>query len=152
MTKTLFFDLETNGLDTSLIHCLVIVDENDKEFTFTGNDILKGTKLLTDNLIVGHNCIGYDLPVLNKLLNYSHKRELVHDTLCLSRLIYPDIANSVDVKLLVRGTISKSVVGKHSLKSWGERLQFKKIDYQQNNPDAFEKFDEKMLEYCIQEV
>jgi DNA polymerase-1 len=152
MTKTLFFDIETNGLDPSLIHCLVIIDENDKEFTFTGNDIPNGTKLLTDNLIVGHNCIGYDLPVLNKLLNYSHKRELVHDTLCLSRLIYPDIANSVDVKLLVRGTISKNSVGKHSLKSWGERLQFQKLDYQQNNPDAFEKFDEKMLEYCIQDV
>lgn len=152
MNKTLFFDIETNGINPSRIHCLVIIDENDKEFIFTEKDILKGTELLANNLIVGHNCIGYDLPVLNRLLNYSHKKELVHDTLCLSRLIYPDITNSVDMVLLAGSKISTNVVGKHSLASWGERIQYKKLEYKKNDPKAFEVFDEEMLKYCVRDV
>lgn len=149
--KTLFFDIETDGLDPSVIHCLVIND-GEKEIPYVGKEIPKGIELLANNLIVGHNCIGYDLPVLKKLFSYTHENGLVHDTLCLSRLIYPDITNSVDVKLLARGLINRNSVGKHSLKSWGERLQFKKLDYAQNNPKAFEKFNDQMLEYCIQDV
>lgn len=146
MKQTLIFDIETNGLNPSVVHCLVINDGN-KTIPFVGNEIPKGIELLADNLIVGHNVIGYDLPVLNKLYNYSHKRELVHDTLCLSRLIYPDIANSVDVKKSWRE--DKTVCGKHNLKAWGTRLGFPKMDFEVSN---FEKFTPEMLEYCIRDV
>ena len=33
-----------------------------------------------------------------------------------------------------------------------QNLFKKQVEVLQNNPDAFEKFDEKMLEYCIQDV
>jgi hypothetical protein len=148
MKQTLIFDIETDGFNPSVVHCLVI--NNGKEtLSFVGNQIPKGIELLADNLIVGHNVIGYDLPVLKKLYNYSHKKELVHDTLCLSRLIYPDIANSVDVRLLARGVIDQSVSGKHNLKAWGKRLGFPKMDFCVSN---FAKFTPEMLEYCIRDV
>ena len=149
MKQPIIFDIETNGLNPSKVHCLVL-QKDGKEISFVGRDIPKGIDLLADNLIVGHNVIKYDLPVLKRLYNYSHSPELVHDTLCLSRLIYPDIANSVDFKLLASDRIEKSSVGKHSLKAWGQRLNFHKGDFAEVN--TFDVFTPQMLEYCIQDV
>ena len=149
MKQPIIFDIETDGLNPSKVHCLVL-QKDGKEISFVGRDIPKGIDLLADNLIVGHNVIKYDLPVLKRLYNYSHSPELVHDTLCLSRLIYPDIANSVDFKLLASDRIEKSSVGKHSLKAWGQRLNFHKGDFAEVN--TFDVFTPQMLEYCIQDV
>jgi DNA polymerase I len=149
MKQPIIFDIETNGLNPSKVHCLVL-QKDGKEISFVGRDIPKGIDLLADNLIVGHNVIKYDLPVLKRLYNYSHSPELVHDTLCLSRLIYPDIANSVDFKLLASDRIEKSSVGKHSLKAWGQRLNFHKGDFAEVN--TFDVFTPQMLEYCVQDV
>ena len=107
--------------------------------------------MLSDNLIVAHNGIKYDLPVLKKLYGYSHKKELVHDTLVLSRLIYPDI-KELDVKLLARGRIRSNLVNKHNLESWGCRLQMEKGDYGKANTNVWSSFSNEMLEYCIQDV
>jgi uncharacterized protein YprB with RNaseH-like and TPR domain len=72
---TLIFDLETNGLlqDVTRIHCLGIYDTETKE-TLAYNDegntepITRGIQRLEDaKLIVGHNIINYDLPVIRKL-------------------------------------------------------------------------------------
>ena len=150
MTTPLIFDLETNGLDPDKVHCLVISKES-KIHTFIGNRIPDGLDMLSDNLIVAHNGIKYDLPVLKKLYGYSHKKELVHDTLVLSRLIYPDI-KELDVKLLARGRIRSNLVNKHNLESWGCRLQMEKGDYGKANTNVWSSFSNEMLEYCIQDV
>ena len=71
----LIFDIETNGLlyNVSSIHCLVIHDtETDKTMVFndegSADPIVRGVQLLEDaDLVVGHNIIGYDLPVLRKV-------------------------------------------------------------------------------------
>ena len=149
MKQPIIFDIETDGFNPTKVHCLVL-QKDGKEISFVGRDIPKGIDLLADNLVVGHNVIKYDLPVLKRLYDYTHSPELVHDTLCLSRLIYPDIANSVDFKLLANNHIDKSVVGRHSLKAWGQRLKFHKGDYAEVND--FKEFNEDMLEYCIQDV
>ena len=69
----LIFDLETNGLlrDVSTIHCLAVYDI-DKEETYTFNDVgseepvVRGIQLLSDaDSVIGHNIIGYDLPVIH---------------------------------------------------------------------------------------
>ena len=86
MNKPIIFDIETDGLNPSKVHCLVL-QKDDEEISFVGRDIPKGIDLLADNLIVGHNVIKYDLPVLKRLYDYDHSPDLVHDTLCLSRLI-----------------------------------------------------------------
>ena len=149
MKQPIIFDIETDGFNPTKVHCLVL-QKDGKEISFVGRDIPKGIDLLADNLVVGHNVIKYDLPVLKRLYNYSHNPELVHDTLCLSRLIYPDIANSVDFKLLANNHIDKSVVGRHSLKAWGQRLKFYKGDFAEVHD--FKEFNKDMLDYCIQDV
>ena len=71
----LIFDLETDGLlrDVSTIHCLAIHDlDNQENYTFndTGSEepVVRGIQLLTDaDSIIGHNIIGYDIPVIHKL-------------------------------------------------------------------------------------
>jgi DNA polymerase I len=145
----LIFDIETNGLNPTKVHCLVIKKDNEV-LKFVGNDIPKGIDLMANNLVVGHNCIKYDLPVLEKLYNYTHNKDYVHDTLCLSRLIYPDIGNSLDMKLLAKGTIDSSIVGKHSLKSWGVRLQLLKGSFGESTD--WQAFTNEMLDYCVRDV
>ena len=71
----LVFDLESNGLlnDVTRIHCLVIYDtETDQTLVFNdeGNQepVVRGIQRLEDaDVLVGHNIIGYDIPVIQKL-------------------------------------------------------------------------------------
>ena len=56
MKQPIIFDIETNGLNPSTVHCLVLQTEG-KEISFVGRDIPKGIDLLADNLIVGHNVL-----------------------------------------------------------------------------------------------
>ena len=150
MTKQpIVFDIETDGFNPSVVNCLVI-HKDGKSIPFIGKEIPNGIKQLAGNIVVGHNVIKFDLPVLEKLYGYKHNPELVHDTLCLSRLIYPDITNSVDVKLSARGLLDKSFWGKHSLKAWGVRLQVLKGDFAESHD--FKTYSKKMLDYCIQDV
>ena len=102
---SLIFDIETNGLlhDVSTIHCLAIHDlatgqtlaYNDK-----GNQepVSRGLQRLADaDCIIGHNIIGYDVPVIRKLYPWFHKPSFMVDTLLLSRLYHPDMV-SLDKK------------------------------------------------------
>jgi len=80
---------------------------------------------------VFHNGIGFDAPVINKLLGETvidlHK---VLDTLIVSRL--------VDYTLDGKG---------HSLKAWGRRLGDHKLDF-----NDFSALTEEMIFYCHQDV
>jgi DNA polymerase I-like protein with 3'-5' exonuclease and polymerase domains len=62
-------------------------------------------------LIVAHNGIGFDFPILNRLWSTKIRLNLVYDTLIASRLLDPSIENG------------------HSLDAWGTRLGKNKIDY-----------------------
>ena len=93
----LIFDIETDGLlyNVSTIHCIGIYDTETEE-TYVYNDtgskepIVKGVQMLDDaELICGHNIIGYDLPVLNKLYDFKFTGKIT-DTLMMSRLVYPN--------------------------------------------------------------
>ena len=72
---SLIFDIETNGLlhDVSTIHCLAIHDlSTDQTLAYndTGSSepISRGLQRLQDaDRIIGHNIIGYDIPVIRKL-------------------------------------------------------------------------------------
>lgn len=78
--------------------------------------------------------------------------ELVMDTLILSRLIWSDIMNN-DMEGLKRGKLilppgasTKEVLGRHSLRAWGYRLNFLKGHV--NDNDDFSTYTPEMLEYC----
>jgi DNA polymerase I-like protein with 3'-5' exonuclease and polymerase domains len=123
----IYLDLEANGLTPDTIWC-VVTRENGVNTVHTTPDTL--CKALEGSVsVVGHNLIGYDLPVLERLWGVSVASERIVDTLVLSRLFDP----------------SKS--GGHSLRNWGNELGFPKGDH-----DDWSRLSEEMIEYCKRDV
>ena len=102
----IYLDLESDGLNPTRIWC-VVTRENGVNQIHTSPETLSEA-LRSSVSVVGHNLIGYDLPVLNRLWGLSVASERIIDTLVLSRLADP----------------SKS--GGHSLRNWGNELGFQK--------------------------
>lgn len=79
--------------------------------------------------LIGHNIIGYDLPLLKRLYGWEPDPHVkVIDTLVLSRLLNPDR-------------------GSHSLAAWGERLGYPKGEY-----EDWSRYTPEMLSYCQRDV
>ena len=71
--KTFIVDIETNGFDPTIIHCVVCKDDQTNSVhVFTNGDHKSFAGLVAGHRLVLHNGIGYDLPVLEKLWNYTH--------------------------------------------------------------------------------
>lgn len=141
------FDLETNGLlDTvDTVHCLVLKDIDSGEIiSYTSENWRDGVKRLEDaDLIIGHNIIKYDIPVLQKLGTFEPKG-LIRDTLVCTRLVWADIKQS-DFN---RTDFPRRLIGSHSLRAWGHRIGNYKDDYD----GGWETFTPEMWDYCIQDV
>tara|TARA_X000001388_G_scaffold67880_1_gene55355 strand:+ start:4940 stop:6688 length:1749 start_codon:yes stop_codon:yes gene_type:complete len=124
----LVFDIETDGLDPDNIWCISTVNTETNEVISYGPDKLTdGVQYLKSaDKLVGHNIIGYDIPVIKKLMDIDlSKHAKIVDTLVLSRLFNP-----------VRE-------GGHSLESWGYRVGHRKIDFEE-----WSMFTPEMLTYC----
>lgn len=153
---SLIFDIETNGLlhDVSAIHCLAIHDlSTDQTIAYndTGSSepISRGLQRLQDSdRVIGHNIIGYDLPVIRKLYPWFGNPAHVVDTLLLSRLYHPDMIN-LDKNRTWDGMPLK-LYGKHSLESYGYRLDERKGDY--GSTSDWADWSQEMEDYCIQDV
>ena len=96
--------------------------------------------------IGGHNIMAYDLPVLEKLYNFDYTGE-VFDTLVASRLIWCNLKE----KDLLKRTVENKLIGSHSLKAWGQRLNFNKGTYGEQE-NAWDDYTPEMLDYCEQDV
>jgi len=136
MSKAIF-DIETNGLKPSVIWCIAvkIVGTWGETVVFEPKDVQKFPQWLKDNQIdtlIGHNVINFDIPVIERLLNFKWWGKL-EDTLVMSRLDMP------------------SRKGGHSLDAWGERLGEAKGDFGKQE-DAWSTYTEDMKDYCIQDV
>lgn len=131
------FDIEANGYlyEADRVWCIVSKDLQTREVvrSHTEKDIRKHIELLNSyNSVIGHNILGYDLPLLSKLypdLVQISIPEQVQDTFVMSALFKPDR------------------IGGHSLESWGARLHYPKTEF-----DAFGKFSADMLKYCENDV
>ena len=153
---SLIFDIETNGLlhDVSTIHCLAIHDlSTDQTIAYndTGSSepVSRGLQRLQDaDRIIGHNIIGYDIPVIRKLYPWFGKPAYMVDTLLLSRLYHPDMIN-LDKQRTWDGMPLK-LYGKHSLESYGYRLDERKGDY--GSTSNWTDWSQEMEDYCIQDV
>lgn len=116
------FDIETNGLlpEVSKIHCLsystFIGKEKIASGSITDSEEIKSF-VLSKELLVGHNIVKYDVPVLEKIYGIKITAKL-WDTLGISFYHYP---------------IPKF---KHGLGAWGERLGFGKpvVEDWENQP------------------
>ncbi len=124
----LVFDIETDSLDATKVWCIVAIDEDDEVHSFHNGDIEKGLKFLDKaDTLIGHNILGFDIPILTKLYGWKPGKDVsIIDTLVLSRLFNP------------------TREGGHSLERWGIKLGLNKIDF-----SDFTEFSMEMLKYCI---
>ena len=129
MSSKLVFDIEADGLDPTQIWCVCAKYVGTPEvYTFT--DVATFKAFIKDvDEVIGHNVIGYDVPVLERLWDIDFSNVKITDTLVLSRLSEP------------------SKLGGHSLKKWGEYLQFPKDEY-----SDWSRLTPEMIEYCKQDV
>jgi len=145
------FDLETDGfLDVcTKVHAIVLKDIDTKErHTFVQADVPKALDLLNSaDLIVGHNVIKFDLPVLKKLYGFSWDKAKVRDTMVLARLCHSDI-KAEDGQYIKTGQLPGPLYGKHTLEAWGYRLGNYKGDFE----GPWEVCTPTMIEYCEQDV
>lgn len=130
--KRLVVDIETDRLDATEVYCVVAKDlDDDRIYTYADLNVGQ-CKFLLENadIIVMHNGVSFDAPVLKRLLDVNIPLNKIRDTLILSQMANP-----------VRD-------GGHSLDAWGKRLGFAKIDFH----DFERGFTREMLEYCIRDV
>lgn len=81
------FDIECDSLTPTKIHCLVYFKDG-KYVALTKHSDMR-LFLLSEQTLIGHNIIRYDIPSLSRLLNVDITAKLV-DTLALSWTLYPD--------------------------------------------------------------
>jgi DNA polymerase I len=139
------FDLETDGLleDVTAIHCIVLKDIDTNEILkFKTDDAVNN--LRKASLIIGHNIIKYDIPVLKKLFIRFETNAKIFDTLVATRLLFPDVKE----KDFQRKDFPRDCIGRHSLKAWGNRIGTYKTAIETD----WKTFTPEMLEYCIQDV
>lgn len=158
----LFFDIETSAIEdfTTLsgditVHCLSIYNPlSRKVVTFEGESIRSGLSQLNESgMIVGHNVIGFDLPVLKKVYKWYPKTK-VYDTLLMSRIESPDVMsddvrdNSHASNALPNDELTpKELWGSHSLEAWGYRLGILKGEYGKQE-NAWDEYNDQMRAYC----
>jgi DNA polymerase-1 len=123
------FDIETDGLNPTVIHVMVA-----KEVGVKGNYIIRGPKAFAKfakgvTKWIAHNGTGFDCKVVENLWGYKIPLSKQVDTLVLSRLFNP---------------MRK---GGHSLKSWGIRLDEYKGEF-----NDWSQYSEEMKQYCKQDV
>ena len=122
-------DIETNSTHDKIWMCVTRNIETDEVLVWKAVNGLQ--KYLEDcDLIIMHNGISFDAPVLRKNWNVTMKLSQVCDTLVLSRLLNPSLENG------------------HSLEAWGQRLGFPKGDFNDWDNGA----TPEMEEYCIQDT
>ena len=166
----LAFDIETNGIESTRLHCIVTQDldtglvqeYNDEPYGDDTFDIKTDapmrdsysipnglTDLMSATNIVSHNGIAYDVPQAQKHYPFFRKLMAKHwDTLILSRFYYPNLLD-IDLRRKWSGMPAK-LYGSHSLEAYGYRLQCYKGGFGKTTDWA--EWSPEMQEYCKQDV
>ena len=138
-------DIETDGLDPNVIHCLCVEDlDSNENWQFHGESLEAGIKVIAEaEETIWHNGIGYDIPAIKKIYpGFTPKK--VTDTLVLSRMLKSDIkTEDFDKYWLAEGDeiLPNRLFGSHSLKAWGLRMGTHKGDY----TGGWDAFNDEML-------
>lgn len=130
--KRIVLDIETDSLDATRIWCICVVELDTDEVRTYGPDERDFEQFKLDtrevDLVVTHNGIAFDLPVLRRLLSWECTCT-VRDTLVLSHLLKYEVEDG------------------HSLEAWGKRLGLPKLEH-----TDFSKYTPDMLTYCINDT
>ena len=120
-------DIEGDPIPSTRVWCCVCINVVTKEVVrLVGEEEVRdwfAARPRTDKY-VGHNILGYDAPTLNRLLNLGIKLNQLVDTMLMSMLYNPSLAEG------------------HSLESWGYRLNYRKSSH-----TDFDAYSPEMLEY-----
>jgi hypothetical protein len=143
MQKVRVFDIEANGLTPDKIHCMVFSSLDEKQIDkFKPDEMDKAVRFLDScDVIIGHNILSYDLPVIKKILGYEFKGKKV-DTLLMSRLQCPNRQPPMNA----RGD-AKAMRSPHGLGCWGYRVGRGKPEH-----EDWETYSEEMLHRCSEDV
>ena len=127
----LVFDIETDDLKATKVWCIVAQDVDTNEiFKFPPSKLDDGVRLLQSaDRLIGHNIIGFDVPMIKKFFDVDLTNKELLDTLVLSRLFNP------------------TREGGHSLEKWGYKLGFNKIEF-----EDYQNYSADMLNYCVRDV
>ena len=120
--KPMFLDIETNGLNPDTIWVAVTMQDSVVQEHYDRGSLAQA--LQGDFPVVGHNLIGFDIPVLEKLWGISVDKRRVQDTLVMSRLANPQRE------------------GGHRLAVWGGK----------GDHDDWSCLSKDMVDYCVQDV
>ena len=168
---TIIFDLETNGLlkNATRIHCIALhwgqedrtETFNDESYATAGLDIKEDAPmgsnysittaiswLETADVLVGHNIIGFDLPIIKRLYPYFNPRGIIVDTLLLSRLYHPNLLD-IDKRRNWKH-MPLQLYGRHSLEAYGYRLGEYKGSF--GKTTDWKEWSQEMQDYCVQDV
>ena len=130
----LVFDIEANGIENvTKVWCYCSQDVETGETykaDITSSNFSQNvyTDFLGADVLIGHNIVRYDLPVLEEVLGVKYEGE-VFDTLLMSQLLNRDRA------------------GGHSLAAWAKRLGREKQEHEE-----WDKYSPEMLERCRTDV
>ena len=126
--RKIILDIETNLKHDKIWMCVTREIGGDVQVWKEASGLQK--YLDSCDLIIMHNGICFDAPVLRRNWNITMKQSQMCDTLVLSRLLSP------------------SLEGGHSLDAWGQRLGFAKGDFK----DFDSGYSAEMESYCIQDT
>ena len=164
---TLVLDTETNGLlrHATRIHCVALywLEEdrteafNDEPYASDPKDLpMAGGSgysitnavswIAMADMVIGHNIVGFDLPLIKRLYPFFDYPPVIIDTLLLSRLYHPDLYD-IDKK---NKNIPEKLYGSHSLEAYGYRLGERKGDY--GKTTDWSEWSQEMQDYCEQDV
>ena len=156
LTGPVIIDLETNGLlkNTTDIHCIAVhyLDEGitvSYSDTGTAEPIVRGVQFIEQaSRIVGHNIIGFDLPIIKKMYPWFNPQGEIIDTLVLSRLYHPNMME-IDKRRNWK-QMPLQLYGRHSLESYGYRLGEHKGNF--GKETDWSTWSQEMEDYCVQDV
>jgi DNA polymerase I len=132
------FDAETDALlmECTKMWCLGAQNLDTKEVRYWREGDHGWMQVFDEaEQLIGHNVLGFDFPMLEKLFGYKPKKTTkVHDTLIMSQA----------------ANYRRFGMDGHSLEAWGIHLGFPKIHV---TAEEFHTGDpEKMMERCLQDV
>ena len=170
-TGPVVFDLETNGLlhDATRIHCMALYwCEDDIMETYNDEPYGDGTYSIKEDcpmasnysittalgflevadVLVGHNIIGFDIPVIKSIYPWFNPSGTIVDTLLLSRLYHPNLLD-IDKKHNWNH-MPLQLYGRHSLEAYGYRLGEYKGNFAKTTD--WKHWSQEMQDYCEQDV